>query len=103
MQAQLAHSIQPGIPGLVHHRKSIGKSASVRLPYVIITARIAPMQNTPTRDTSGIFGQPRGLTNLFFTEMWERFGYYGMRALLVLFMVAPAIRAAWVSIPRPPD
>ena len=50
------------------------------------------MQNTPTRDSSGIFGQPRGLTNLFFTEMWERFGYYGMRALLVLFMVAPAIR-----------
>ncbi|MFI5335449.1 MAG: peptide MFS transporter [Opitutales bacterium] len=50
------------------------------------------MQNTPTRDTSGIFGQPRGLTNLFFTEMWERFGYYGMRALLVLFMVAPALR-----------
>jgi POT family proton-dependent oligopeptide transporter len=47
------------------------------------------MQNTPTRDVSGIFGQPRGLTNLFFTEMWERFGYYGMRALLVLFMVAP--------------
>src|SRR5690606_8475929 len=29
---------------------------------------------------------PRGLTTLFFTEMWERFSYYGMRALLVLFM-----------------
>ena len=41
------------------------------------------------RDTSGIFGHPRGLTNLFFTELWERFGYYGMRALLTLFMVAP--------------
>ena len=40
-------------------------------------------------DASGIFGQPRGLTNLFFTELWERFGYYGMRALLTLFMVAP--------------
>jgi len=40
-----------------------------------------------TRDTSGIFGHPRGLTNLFFTELWERFGYYGMRALLTLFMV----------------
>ncbi len=34
------------------------------------------------------FGHPRGLSTLFFTEMWERFGYYGMRALLVLFMVA---------------
>jgi POT family proton-dependent oligopeptide transporter len=43
-------------------------------------------------DSSGIFGQPRGLTNLFFTELWERFGYYGMRALLTLFMVAPIAR-----------
>ena len=33
-----------------------------------------------------IFGHPRGLMTLFFTEMWERFSYYGMRALLVLFM-----------------
>ena len=32
-------------------------------------------------------GHPRGLSTLFFTEMWERFSYYGMRALLVLFMV----------------
>src|SRR3954447_18410746 len=35
------------------------------------------------------FGQPRGLSTLFFTEMWERFSYYGMRALLLLFMTAP--------------
>ena len=33
------------------------------------------------------FGHPQGLSTLFFTEMWERFSYYGMRALLVLFMV----------------
>lgn len=33
-----------------------------------------------------IFGHPRGLMTLFFTEMWERLSYYGMRALLVLFM-----------------
>ena len=32
------------------------------------------------------FGHPRGLSTLFFTELWERFSYYGMRALLVLFM-----------------
>jgi len=38
----------------------------------------------------GFFGQPRGLATLFFTEMWERFSYYGMRALLVLFMTASA-------------
>ncbi|MEJ1964358.1 MAG: peptide MFS transporter [Gammaproteobacteria bacterium] len=34
-----------------------------------------------------LFGHPRGLATLFFTEMWERFTYYGMRAILVLFLV----------------
>jgi POT family proton-dependent oligopeptide transporter len=34
------------------------------------------------------FGHPRGLATLFFTEMWERFTYYGMRAVLVLYLVA---------------
>ena len=38
------------------------------------------------------FGHPRGLSTLFFTEMWERFSYYGMRALLILFMTATAER-----------
>ncbi len=37
---------------------------------------------------STFFGHPRGLATLFFTEMWERFTYYGMRAVLVLFLVA---------------
>jgi len=35
-----------------------------------------------------LFGHPAGLYILFFTEMWERFSYYGMRALFVLFLVA---------------
>jgi POT family proton-dependent oligopeptide transporter len=35
------------------------------------------------------FGHPRGLSTLFFTELWERFSFYGMRAILILFMVAP--------------
>ncbi len=50
-----------------------------------------PIETEPESplDTRGIGGQPRGLTTLFFTEMWERFSYYGMRALLTLFMVAP--------------
>ncbi len=39
---------------------------------------------------SGFGGHPRGLTTLFFTELWERFSYYGMRAILVLYMVTPA-------------
>jgi len=38
------------------------------------------------------FGHPSGLSTLFFTEMWERFSYYGMRALLILYMTAaPAV------------
>jgi POT family proton-dependent oligopeptide transporter len=39
-------------------------------------------------DDRGFFGHPRGLSTLFFTEMWERFSYYGMRAILTLFMLA---------------
>jgi POT family proton-dependent oligopeptide transporter len=38
------------------------------------------------RDSAELFGHPRGLTFLFATEMWERFSYYGMRSLLVLYM-----------------
>ena len=43
---------------------------------------------TSNQDTR-FFGHPAGLSTLFFTELWERFGYYGMRAILVLFMTAP--------------
>lgn len=46
------------------------------------------MANGGARD---FFGHPRGLATLFFTELWERFSYYGMRALLVLFMTAEAM------------
>jgi proton-dependent oligopeptide transporter, POT family len=42
---------------------------------------------TDNRSAGDLFGHPRGLTYLFATEMWERFSYYGMRALLVLYMV----------------
>jgi POT family proton-dependent oligopeptide transporter len=43
---------------------------------------------TPTAAPAGddVFGHPRGLMTLFFTELWERFGYYGMRAILILYM-----------------
>ncbi|HSB55097.1 MAG TPA: oligopeptide:H+ symporter, partial [Gemmatimonadales bacterium] len=42
----------------------------------------------PAAHDSAFFGHPRGLSTLFFTEMWERFSYYGMRAILILFMTA---------------
>ncbi|GAB3694257.1 peptide MFS transporter [Spirosoma flavus] len=41
-----------------------------------------PIRNTPT-----LFGHPIGLFVLFLTEMWERFSYYGMRAILLLFLI----------------
>jgi POT family proton-dependent oligopeptide transporter len=46
------------------------------------------MAQAPSTDTA-FFGHPRGLSTLFFTEMWERFSYYGMRALLLLYATAP--------------
>jgi POT family proton-dependent oligopeptide transporter len=42
-----------------------------------------------------VFGHYPGLFLLFFTEMWERFSYYGMRALLVLFLVSDAAAGGW--------
>jgi proton-dependent oligopeptide transporter, POT family len=48
----------------------------------------APAARGVAHHDTAFFGHPRGLSTLFFTEMWERFSYYGMRALLVLFMTA---------------
>ena len=42
-----------------------------------------------------ILGHPSGLYVLFFTEMWERFSYYGMRAILVLFLVSSFTDGGW--------
>ncbi|MEM7571906.1 MAG: oligopeptide:H+ symporter [Bacteroidota bacterium] len=46
-------------------------------------------------EEQGIFGHKAGLFVLFFTEMWERFSYYGMRALLVLFLTASLLDEGW--------
>jgi len=46
-------------------------------------------KRTMTDPTPTFFGHPKGLKTLFFTEMWERFSYYGMRAILILFMTTP--------------
>jgi POT family proton-dependent oligopeptide transporter len=50
---------------------------------VVATATDRP----PVLDDRALFGHPRGLGLLFITEMWERFSYYGMRAILVLYLV----------------
>ena len=41
-------------------------------------------------DSSGFAGHPKGLGPLFFTELWERFSYYGMRSILILYMTSAA-------------
>ena len=49
------------------------------------TSRDGAVAASPAADRS-FFGHPSGLSTLFFTEMWERFSYYGMRAILTLYM-----------------
>src|SRR5881392_2555276 len=53
-----------------------------------VTVDIPPNDLARFTNDRSFFGQPRGLATLFFTEMWERFSYYGIRPLLVLFMTA---------------
>ena len=61
-------------------------------------AEPAPAQSSAITPSSSadagatIFGHPRGLATLFFTEMWERFTYYGIQSLLILFLVAASGR-----------
>ncbi len=50
------------------------------------TRRTAAARPTPQGEEVTLLGHPRGLFVLFFAEMWERFSYYGMRALLVLYL-----------------
>ena len=46
----------------------------------------SPQTQTPPLNEKTILGHPRGLVILFLTEMWERFSYYGMRGLLVVYL-----------------
>jgi POT family proton-dependent oligopeptide transporter len=62
-----------------------------------VTADLPPR---PPSDDTAFFGHPRGLSTLFFTEMWERFSYYGIRPLLVLFMTAAVFRGGFGFDPK---
>src|SRR5437868_3600920 len=64
-----------------HSAANMSSPATTKLPDPTGVPTLDP------RQTGGLGGHPRGLTTLFLTEMWERFSYYGMRALLTLFMV----------------
>ncbi len=59
-----------------------GTDPPLEEPNVSATATV-----TGPKDERTFLGHPVGLFVLFFTEMWERFSYYGMRSLLVLYMV----------------
>ena len=50
---------------------------------------------TQAENQKQILGHPVGLFVLFFTEMWERFSYYGMRAILILFLMAQISKGGW--------
>jgi POT family proton-dependent oligopeptide transporter len=54
-----------------------------------------PAAHPAARSPATILGQPNQLFVLFFTEMWERFSYYGMRGLLVLFLIAEVGKGGW--------
>jgi proton-dependent oligopeptide transporter, POT family len=61
------------------------------MPTIILDKSMVNSQDLKSLDAihadESFFGHPRGLATLFFTEMWERFSYYGMRAILMLYMV----------------
>jgi POT family proton-dependent oligopeptide transporter len=66
---------------------------------ILVGADLSPSSPTvkavdTVKDHKTILGHPAGLFVLFFTEMWERFSYYGMRALLVLYMTSYLITHA---------
>ena len=57
-------------------------------PGRLISSRWRPrsLRTTPSREDRGLFGHPRGLPWMLNVEMWERFSYYGMRAILLYFI-----------------
>ncbi len=73
-------------PGGVRDLRYSGGGLPGRLPKgVLMSEATAAPSAKPENDTS-FFGHPRGLAILFLTEMWERFSYYGMRGLLILYL-----------------
>src|ERR1051325_3492783 len=66
------------------------------------TASDAPPPNLePYTGDRGFFGHPRGLSTLFFTEMWERFSFYGIRPMLIAFMIVALSDGGVFGFDRP--
>jgi POT family proton-dependent oligopeptide transporter len=56
-------------------------------------------ERTPTHEDSSFFGQPRALANIFGVEMWERFSFYGMQGILLLYLYYSATRGG-LAVPQ---
>jgi POT family proton-dependent oligopeptide transporter len=69
---------------------SLSAILHIYLAHRVNTSSMAESVALPTiaKYNTSFFGHPRGLATLFFTEMWERYSYYGTRALLILYMTA---------------
>src|SRR4051812_19557198 len=60
----------------------------------------APPGGFRPQDDKGFFGHPRGLSTLFFTEMWERFSFYGIRPMLIAFMIVALTQGGMFGFDR---
>ena len=74
---------------------AINRSVFDQPEAAAVTVDAPPVDLTPYTGDRRFFGQPRGLATLFFTEMWERFSFYGIRPLLILFMTSTVTRGGY--------
>ncbi len=75
--------------GVIENASESAPPAVTSSTQVITSSETSPPSAVAGRQ---ILGQPRGLATLFLTEMWERFSFYGARAILILFMTAAATK-----------
>ncbi|PTT90823.1 MFS transporter [Pelomonas sp. HMWF004] len=92
-QFQVAAGYPPASPALPETSGLPGTTDVTTSSTVANPAAPGRAANPPAGAT--ILGQPNQLFVLFFTEMWERFSYYGMRALLVLFLISEVSKGGW--------
>src|SRR5215475_10618027 len=65
-----------------------------------LTIDAPPEAVSRPQDDRGFFGHPRGLSTLFFTEMWERFSFYGIRPMLIAFMIVALTQGGMFGFDR---
>lgn len=65
-----------------------------------LTVDAPPQAVFQPQDDRGFFGHPRGLSTLFFTEMWERFSFYGIRPMLIAFMIVALTQGGMFGFDR---